>query len=386
MEHLELNLCKRRFEDRIDSLLARDQVTIVRRQEIPFIQKILTQQGTYLLGEHRDFHKHPVLREFIPESARLGIAWVHLKSDETLAPHTHPIESMILICEGQVKFLGQFNCDLFAGDIVVVPRGALHGFRGAGPAGFHGISIQFENRGLYEDPQNPLVEFRQKSNFSTILPDSLPSELWERNQIYKKGFKNNILFQKFLSGYFARKSRQKIFLRYFQIWSDQFQKSMLLKTALCDDVEFKPLFRKHFNEEIHHDQDLHSDRIPDPDDQPLFDAQLVSLGTWFQHKMLTSSAVQQILIMNLCVEGAAQVFYEFAAPVLNPHGQLKHFNKHESVDNEHEKLGLEYLQNLTPKELRPLQILQHQTWQVLSELFTRLSDLSSQDVAHESDI
>jgi hypothetical protein len=45
-------------------------------------------------------------------------------------------------------------------DAVLVPAMYLHGFRGGEPDGAEGLSIQLEERGLYEDEHRPLVKFQ----------------------------------------------------------------------------------------------------------------------------------------------------------------------------------------------------------------------------------
>ncbi|MBX3218644.1 MAG: hypothetical protein KF850_41950, partial [Labilithrix sp.] len=47
------------------------------------------------------------------------------------------------------------------GDAVLVPVGSTHGFKGLDPTGIEGLSIQFEDRGLYEDVTRPQVVFEQ---------------------------------------------------------------------------------------------------------------------------------------------------------------------------------------------------------------------------------
>jgi quercetin dioxygenase-like cupin family protein len=135
------------------------QVQIIRHKDIPAIESAVVDGVKHFLGDHRDFRRNKVLAEFIPENARLAIAWVRLNAGEVLEIHAHPIESMILICEGNAEFNGDFNENITAGDSVIVPRGARHGFRGMGPSGFLGISIQFEQRGLYENHEEALVKF-----------------------------------------------------------------------------------------------------------------------------------------------------------------------------------------------------------------------------------
>jgi len=136
-----------------------DDVMVIPRVDVPAIYEIEEGGKKHELGEHRDFSRHPVLKGAIPDNARLGISWATLKPDQVLDPHLHPILSMIIVCRGNGRLLGDKTGPLGEGDVVVVPPGRLHGFVGGGPEGLTVLSVQFEMRGLYEDPKNALVNF-----------------------------------------------------------------------------------------------------------------------------------------------------------------------------------------------------------------------------------
>lgn len=138
-------------------------VIVIPRVDVPAIYEIEEGGKKHELGEHRDFSRHPVLKEAIPDNARLGISWAKLKPDQVLEPHLHPIMSMIIVCRGGGRLLGDKVGPLHEGDVVVVPPGRLHGFVGGDPDGLTVLSVQFEMRGLYEDTKNALVEFASRS-------------------------------------------------------------------------------------------------------------------------------------------------------------------------------------------------------------------------------
>ena len=356
------------------------EVQIIRRLEIPSIDSVVVEGVRHFLGDQRDFRRNQTLAKFIPENARLAIAWVRLKPGEVLSVHVHPIESMILICEGSAEFNGDFDDSISTGDAVIVPRGARHGFRGTGPTGFVGLSIQFENQGLYEDPKNALVKFEAPSkvmNLTALRSDEATIDgLVKQNEIYKERFHNNLLFRLMSSGHFKSETVRSTFLEYFQGWSNQFQKAMLLKTALCDDPRFKPVFRKHFVEELGHDQALARDRKTA---STRWDAVLEATCSWFPSKMIAGDLYEQIVIMHLCVEAVAVVFYKFATPALDPDGKSSHFRAHEGVDVEHEKLGLEFLEGLSSAQYRRLLNVQAEAWSMSEALFGRLGQLMQMD-------
>ncbi len=48
----------------------------------------------------KNFMKQPHLLDFLPDDNHVSMAWVRLEEGEKLEPHIHPMESMILMCEG----------------------------------------------------------------------------------------------------------------------------------------------------------------------------------------------------------------------------------------------------------------------------------------------
>lgn len=132
---------------------------IIKRNDIPSITSIMVDNEKHELGILKDFKKHPLLSQYLPENTRLSLSWVRLKKGETLAIHQHPTTSMIIVTEGQVTTLGNDNKSAEAGDVILIPPNVLHGFIGAGQDGLWGLSLQFEGTGLYEDESNPRVTF-----------------------------------------------------------------------------------------------------------------------------------------------------------------------------------------------------------------------------------
>jgi quercetin dioxygenase-like cupin family protein len=134
-------------------------IAVVRRADIPLITEVIEDGELHELGELRDFRRHPLLAKFIPEQARLAIAWVRLAPNQELKPHRHPTPSLLLCTGGRGIILDQPEPIIEPGDAILVPVGSTHGFKGLPPTGVEGLSIQFEERGLYEDVADPLVKF-----------------------------------------------------------------------------------------------------------------------------------------------------------------------------------------------------------------------------------
>lgn len=139
---------------------------VVSRKDIPAISSIMVNGELYDLGLLKDLRKHSKLANFLPDTARVSISWTRLLKNEVLAIHQHPTLSIIIITEGKGRTMGDCHENVQAGDIIVVPVNAKHGFVGEGKKGFWALSLQFEGLGLYEDTSNPRVNFLKNGNVS----------------------------------------------------------------------------------------------------------------------------------------------------------------------------------------------------------------------------
>ena len=332
------------------------------------------------IGDVRDFFSQPEMRQFVPENAKLGLAWVRLREGETHSLHVHPVNSMLFICKGEAEVLGPGACTVKEGDIVLIPADIPHGFRGKGALGFSGISFQFEQRGLFESGDEPLIKFQ--NNVENELPIHVTnelnsvhsiSELLLLNSRFKVDFRQNVLFKKMSTGWFSNEKIRQLFLDYFQGWSNYFQNSVMLKAALCNDTRFYAAFQTHFMEEIHHNISLSDFRKKR---EPKKDSVLEAVGSWFTLKMITSSQAEKVVIMHMCVEGSADIFYEFARPVFDPEKKSAHFKSHEEIDKSHELLGTEQIENLNAVEYARLSEVLADSWGMMNTLFSRISDLT----------
>lgn len=201
--------------------------------------------------------------------------------------------------------------------------------------------------------------------------------LIRRNKKFTENFKKNLLFRLMASGYFNSKQKRDIFLEYFQIWSNYFQKTMLLKTALCDDPRFVPIFYQHFTEEFGHDKMFNKENSKINVKK---DAILEALCNWFLSKMLSFTPYEQVVVINLCLEAAAVVFYGLAKPVIDPDSQLKHFEVHNEIDISHEEMGISLLENLPVLQYERLFEIQEDSWNMCGALIQRLGELVQENV------
>ena len=206
------------------------------------------------------------------------------------------------------------------------------------------------------------------------FPKNIPSLdlLIKRNNNFKENFKKNQIFKLMDTGYFCLEGKREKFLSYFQVWSNYFQKAMLLRTALCDDPNFIPIFYQHLTEEFGHDRMFNKERSAV---NVRKDAILEALCNWFLSKMLSFSPYEQVVVMNLCLEAAAVVFYGRARSIIDPDDQFEHFQAHHEVDVAHEEMGLSLLKNLPALQYERLFKVQEDAWAMCEALIHRLSEL-----------
>ena len=137
-----------------------DKVTVISREEIPEVNKVDIQGREKSLGIVKNLSSIAAARSFIPDRAHLCVSWVSLGKNKQLDTHTHPIHSLYIITEGEGILLGELaGKTVKSGDIILIPKYCRHGFIGSGEYGYWALSIQFDQRGIYEDTNNPLVSF-----------------------------------------------------------------------------------------------------------------------------------------------------------------------------------------------------------------------------------
>ncbi len=197
-----------------------------------------------------------------------------------------------------------------------------------------------------------------------------------RNEEFKNNFRNNLLFRLMKSGQLSPLEKREKFLGYLHIWSVYFQKMMFLKSALCEDPAFAPLFSQHLEEEYGHDNILFQERKIKTTKA---DAILEAICNWFPAKILSFTPYEQLVLVNLCLEAASTIFHEYAVPAIDPNKQLKYLQLHAELDSDHEKMGLPLLENLTENHYSRLFTIQELSWNMFEALMTRIAELSIEE-------
>lgn len=348
------------------------KVTLVRREEIQTVHSVEVNQKVQNLGILKDFRRHPQIAAFLPDQARLSMAWVRLEPGEELAIHEHPTESMIVMASGLGQVQGDYEGLMASGDIILIPRGCRHGFFGAGESGFWALSIQFEGNGLYEKLDQARVQF-EASEYSAGL-----KRLLALNAEFAKTHRDNRLFSLVSSGALSNAPVYERFFAAVLIWSGYFQRAILARSATTDAPRFSELFRQHLEEEFGHDRRLARDL--GAVHAFTFDPILEAGGNWFCWKMVTGDATEKLVLVHLVLEVGSDLFSAHAAQAGIGMRRTDYFTLHDAVDDEHVHMGTALLDKLDPITYQRLMKVQSDGWSMLELISTRIAELALGEV------
>lgn len=347
-------------------------VTLVRREDIPSMRTVVVDGVEHWLGHVKDFTKNDALVDFLPKDNRISMAWVRLEAGERLDEHIHPVDSMILMCEGGARTLGDVRASMSAGDILLVPPGRPHGFIGMPPNGFWGLSLQFDSRGLYEDIGDPWATFAPGSRAQDQTGQGIAEQLFRRNEEYMERFDKHRLFALVRAGLLNKPAAKSRFLDCFQVWSNQFQKMVLARAMTVQHPDFEELAWCHLIEELGHNRDLAKNR---GDLQAIFDPVLESSCAWFPWKTSLIGDAEKVVLIHLVVEASATYFYKHVHPAMASSEVKEHFDVHKVADDGHVEMGYALLRKLPLDDGRALFEIQRQGWAMLGTLMGRIADL-----------
>ncbi|MFD8414783.1 cupin domain-containing protein [Streptomyces sp. NPDC059650] len=340
-------------------------VVTVRRKDIRAISSVMVDGKSHHLGEQRDFRRNDLLAGFVPEAGRLSLAWVRLADGEQLDVHQHPTKSMILVCKGSVRLLGDQEEELAEGDTVVVPPGARHGFVTRPGEEFQGLSVQFEGSGLYEEESAPRVEF---TGAAASLVD-----LEQYNAERLDAFGKHHMFDLFDSGRVgADPEMRDRFVSALYVWAVYFQRMLYARQAVCSDPQLREVYAGHLREEFGHDVLL---KEQNGISETVYDPMLEAVGNWFVMQMHGADEAAKIVVVHMVIESSCAVFGERtgAAFTEGSAADTSYFDLHSEVDEDHRELGREHLRGLSADQYARLRQVCGQAWDQLDLLFDRIA-------------
>jgi hypothetical protein len=165
---------------------------------------------------------------------------------------------------------------------------------------------------------------------------------------------------------------RETFLAALQGWSNYFQRVMYARQAFCFEEPYYSLFLKHLEEEFGHDILLKKEHTTG---LVIRDAYIEAAGTWFLNRMLSSTNLEKLLIVNLVLESCGDVFYNKVFPFFKANMKKKggFFHIHAEADEDHSQLGMNLLKNLNDDVYVHLIDLTKQSWDMIEIILDRIA-------------
>lgn len=218
--------------------------------------------------------------------------------------------------------------------------------------------------------QKRLVILPIKKNMPSL--EKLLSE--NSNQLEKFRAKNNLMLL-ISSVEMKNKQIRENLLDGIQIFSNYFQKVVMLRRVFSELERFTKVSQIHLEEEYNHNYTLLKDRGYKKE---MWDAQLEATASWFCWKMFTLNDTGKTILIHLVLEGSANIFFQKADKVMRAYSETDYFSTHAELDEEHEFMGIKLLENLSENEYKDLLIIQEQGWDMLNLACNRIAYLATE--------
>lgn len=195
----------------------------------------------------------------------------------------------------------------------------------------------------------------------------------DKNIEYSNKFKQSPLMRLIGDESMQNPESRKRLLDCIQVFSNYFQKTVMLRLVLNDNSSHIKIAQAHLAEEFGHDISLMHDRN---DRDPIWDPILDASSAWFSWKMITLDNHEKTLLVHQVLEESANIFFVKANEVMLRYKETEYFKIHAEVDDEHAAMGISLLQDLTSSQYLNLAIIQQQGWDVLNIVCNRITELT----------
>lgn len=210
-------------------------------------------------------------------------------------------------------------------------------------------------------------------NKKIISEQSTFDLLLKRNHQFISKYKKSSLLRLITSEQMSKKTTRIRLLDCIQVFSNYFQKAVMLRHILCETPKFLLITQTHLNEEFNHNLSLMQDRQHKP---PIWDPILDATASWFTWKMLTLNDEEKTVLIHLVLEASANVFFHMAHKVMQNYGETNYFEIHSELDERHEHMGFELLTNLPSEKYQRLFEIQKQGWSMLNAVCDRIAQIT----------
>lgn len=333
-------------------------VIILNLSDIDVINSIEENGKKIDIGSYQSLQSHPALADFfLTNENRITLAITKLEQNQELPIHQHPMESVIIVINGEGEYFGEFEQKIKKGDIVRVPPYALHGFRAKSNASLECISMQNDGEPIYRHAQENRVSFNtsgyeklcEQNKYKALEFSSLCKKIASQIDIHGQVFKINLF------GYIKR-------------WSECFQVLLYLRQGNALNSELSTIFLEHLEEEIGHQKYLVNYNYT-------FDATFESYCAWFERHISIVSDEEKTILMHMVLEAAGDVFSSHMTGESKKEGSLgDYINLHSELDEGHASMGCKqiekYCNYYQDKALR----FNLDCWEVFNTMFSHIID------------
>jgi flavin-dependent dehydrogenase len=196
--------------------------------------------------------------------------------------------------------------------------------------------------------------------------------LLEENKQFEASFSQSPIMQLIHSQDIQIPEVKTRMLDCIQLFSNHFQKCVMLRHILTEKESFKKITQEHLDEEYNHNVALLIDRNYRA---PIWDPILEASSSWFTWKMLSLDNTEKTLLMHLILEASADIFFQKAHEVMKQQNTTEYFGIHAEVDEDHASMGTKLLENLRAEDYNDLLIVQQQGWSMLYTACNRIATL-----------
>lgn len=208
---------------------------------------------------------------------------------------------------------------------------------------------------------------------SNVLQQFSLEYLLKKNQDFVEEYKKNPFMKPIYANQKMDLKIEEIFLDCIQVFSNYFQKVVMLRNVFSEIPRFCEGAQEHLDEEFGHNLALMKDRKNRP---PVWDPILEATSAWFTWKMFVLDNEEKTVLIHLVLESSANVFFQQAHKVMSHYGKTDYFKTHAEADEKHEKMGRALLENLSPEKYARLLDVQKQGWDVLNAACRRIAEIA----------
>lgn len=324
-------------------------ITIISRESLPKLTQAEQSGNIVDIGEYRSFSGDSILKNFLSSTTIPSIAWTKLDPEQMLPVHKHPMDSLIVVCEGSGKYIGEYEKDLIEGDMVHVSSNSLHGFV-AGKHGLKCLSIQNDGEPIYNIDKTAKVDFlKQESDHIFLRKDEFENRFTSICETINEAinFGQNEDFENRFFGYLKR-------------WSQCFQRLIFIRQAITYDEGLLKIFYEHLQEEIGHEQILSKYNYEK-------DMTIESYCSWFEEKIKAVNDHEKAIMIHSVLEAAGEIF---SKSISTDTKQTKNYiDLHSDLDEGHSKVCDSYIIDYSINNSDSTENIYNETWIAFITMF-----------------